>query len=209
MVDQPATSSVIAVLCCIWLLIKSRRLGYGDVGLSYDKAVQNKEVWRVITSQLSHIDLLHLLFNVSSAWSLRSAEAQGILYYVHTSLLLMLLSAAVLPSLASPEIIIGAAKLSACTMSFSMLLQTLLPDESTCYQLRYRAMQVYCGALYVLIFVAQQEQYRHVTVVGYSCVVFGWMTLLLVSKPLKCMICGIDKYPLVTAASGLANSIEV
>ena len=79
----------------LWLVIKSRNWSHTDVGLTYDRCLHHRELWRIVTSQLSHIDLLHLIFNASSTWSMRSAEAQGSLHYVHTSLLLMLISAGV------------------------------------------------------------------------------------------------------------------
>lgn len=41
--------------CAIW-----------QVGLSYESAVQQLQLWRIVTAQLSHVELLHLLFNVSS-----------------------------------------------------------------------------------------------------------------------------------------------
>ena len=47
--------------------------------------------------QVSHIDLLHLVFNISSVWSLRRVEAEGTVQFLHCSLLMMLLTAAVNP----------------------------------------------------------------------------------------------------------------
>lgn len=42
----------------------------------------------------------------------------------------------------------------------------------------------FCVLLYhLLIAVARREQYRDVTAVGYSCVLFGWMTLLATKQP--------------------------
>lgn len=42
----------------------------------------------------------------------------------------------------------------------------------------------FCVLLYrLLIVVARREQYRDVTAVGYSCVLFGWMTLLATKQP--------------------------
>lgn len=87
-----------ALLAVIFILIRSRNLQYSDVGLSYERFTQHREFHRVITSQLSHIEVLHLLFNVSSTWSLRVAEAEAVYDYLLTSLLLILLSAGVRPS---------------------------------------------------------------------------------------------------------------
>lgn len=96
MAEAPATTLVILCLTGVWLAIKSRNLGYGEVGLSYERCIVHREIWRIISAQLSHIELLHLLFNLSSTWSLRLAEVQGSTWqYLHTSLLLVLLSAGV------------------------------------------------------------------------------------------------------------------
>ena len=96
MVQRPLTSGVIGILCAVYFYIKSRQLGYNDVGLSYDRAIHQGELWRILTGQLSHIDLIHLLFNVSSLWSLGSLEVQrGHADYCQTSLVLLLCSGAV------------------------------------------------------------------------------------------------------------------
>lgn len=141
----PATSSwAIAamalsqvLLTAVFVLLHQRRLGYADVGLSYDrvsqslvgpqqlsalplgrkgarpasahcswlvwwgplpssavassphlalpKVVSHRELWRCAACQLLHIDLLHLLFNLSALWSIgeglpgtpRTASPQG------------------------------------------------------------------------------------------------------------------------------------
>ena len=42
----------------------------------------------------------------------------------------------------------------------------------------------FCMLIYhMLITVAKREQFRETTAVGYSCVLFGWMTLLAVKQP--------------------------
>ncbi len=54
------------LLCGVYLLLSSRGVGYAEVGLSYEAAVQRLQLWRILTAQLSHVELLHLLFNISS-----------------------------------------------------------------------------------------------------------------------------------------------
>ncbi|KAL4442121.1 hypothetical protein ABPG77_011382 [Micractinium sp. CCAP 211/92] len=136
---QPATSVLAVLLTAVFVLLHQRRLGYADVGLSYDRVVSQRELWRCAACQLSHIDLLHLLFNLSALWSIGLVErspALGTLYYLQQTTLLFLLSPA------------------------------------------------FCVLLYhLLIVVARREQYRDVTAVGYSCVLFGWMTLLATKQP--------------------------
>ena len=47
------------------------------------------------TVQVSHVDILHLVFNVSSIWSLRRVETLGTVQYLHCSMVFLLLTAAV------------------------------------------------------------------------------------------------------------------
>lgn len=104
--EHPGTAAVIVICLAVYVYLHAARLGYEDVGLSYDHAVQHGEVWRIFTSQLSHIEALHLLFNISSLWSLREVEharwsrstsieedsPSTTLHYLHTSFLLMVFS---------------------------------------------------------------------------------------------------------------------
>lgn len=93
--ERPATTAVIALCVCAWLYILHRRLGYDDVGMSYDKVVRGLQVWRLITCQLSHIDPLHLMFNASALWSLGSIETSpkmGTMYYLRVTGILLALS---------------------------------------------------------------------------------------------------------------------
>ena len=43
--------------------------------------------------------------------------------------------------------------------------------------------QICMGLYYIIIHVSKREEYRHVQSVGYSCVLFGWMTILAVRQP--------------------------
>ena len=113
----------------------------------------------MLTSQLAHIDLLHLVFNVSSIWSLRQVEeAPGALHFLHCSLLILLVTAAVRS--AAPR---------ACSRLPARLPSRLLP------------LQVYVAVLHCLVAVLQRERFRHVVVVGYSGVVFAWLTAMAMS----------------------------
>lgn len=42
--EKPATAGVVCTLVVTWLLLQSRRLGYAEVGLSYNRAVIHGEV---------------------------------------------------------------------------------------------------------------------------------------------------------------------
>lgn len=95
--QRPGTSLVTAICCGVWGFLRSRGLGYAEVGLNYEKVIQQKEYWRIATSQLSHVELLHLVFNISALWSFGFLEEvsgphQGTVYYIQTSVLLLVLS---------------------------------------------------------------------------------------------------------------------
>lgn len=61
----------------MWAWLNHKHLGYHEVGLSHELVVQNKQFWRIVSSQLSHVDFVHLLFNMTSLWSLGGYEQGG------------------------------------------------------------------------------------------------------------------------------------
>ena len=76
-VERPCTSLVIAVCTSLWYYLHHSGLGYDEVGMSYSKVVGQRQYWRCITATFSHVSLLHLLFNMSSLWSLGVVEQMG------------------------------------------------------------------------------------------------------------------------------------
>lgn len=138
--EKPATSCVIAICSAVWFYIQKKNIGYSQVGLSYETALEGHH-WRLITSAFAHISVIHLVFNMSALWSLGVVEqlghmGLGVQFYLHYSLVLILLSGVLV-----------------------------------------------LGAYHVLIHRLKLEHFRRVTAVGYSCVVFGWMTILSVKQP--------------------------
>lgn len=130
--ETPATASIVFVCCLSWLWINWRGIDYEDIGLSYEKVVEQGHYWRAVTASLSHVNLLHLAFNMSSLWTCRFVElTHGPIFYFKFSFLLLVLSVVVI-----------------------LLLY------------------------HVLITRFHKEHYRHSLAVGYSCVVFGWMTVV-------------------------------
>jgi len=128
----PATSFTIAVCVSIWLLMMQKNLTYEHVGMSYHKIVHEHQIWRGVAASLSHLNLLHLFFNMSSLWSCRYIEMKlGSIFYLKYSLLLMVASVAII-----------------------------------------------IATYHILIYRYNKEEYMNVLVVGYSCVAFGWMTIL-------------------------------
>ncbi|KAK3260121.1 hypothetical protein CYMTET_30907, partial [Cymbomonas tetramitiformis] len=124
----------------VWLKLNNRGLGYGDVGLSYEKILAG-EYWRILTATFSHISFLHLIFNVHSAWSVGVAENMH-----------------------------GSGLGEAAFVNYTILL-VVLPQL------------LVMGIYHILIHRFGREEYRSVTAVGYSCVVFGWMTILSQRQP--------------------------
>ncbi|GAB4817660.1 hypothetical protein N2152v2_004706 [Parachlorella kessleri] len=100
---QPATAVLVVACCCVWYLLYKHGLGYPDVGMSYESVVEHQELWRMASAQLSHVDVLHLVFNVSALWSIGVVEKMGAgrglgtLYYLQYTALLFLLSPVMLP----------------------------------------------------------------------------------------------------------------
>jgi membrane associated rhomboid family serine protease len=139
--EKPASSSVIAICSLIWYLIQKRGIGYADVGLSYEAAMEGGQYWRIITSAFSHVSVVHLVFNMSALWSLGAVEQLGHLglgveYYLHYTVVLVVLSGLLV-----------------------------------------------LGVYHLMIQRFKVEYFRRVTAVGYSCVVFGWMTILAAKQP--------------------------
>ena len=75
--ERPVTSVIVIFCTAVWAWLNHNHLGYQDVGLSYDLFIDRQHFWRIVTSQLSHVDFIHLLFNMSSLWSLGVFEQGG------------------------------------------------------------------------------------------------------------------------------------
>ena len=115
MLHRPGTAGTAAVLIAVYLFLTARQIGYADVGLSYEQVVQHGELHRLWTAQLSHIDLLHLLLNVSALWSIGVAELSsgGTADYLRISAILLVLSGGVSSLLAHSSLILSAVQCSA------------------------------------------------------------------------------------------------
>ncbi len=90
-IKAPASSIVVFVCACFWILTSTNRLSFEDIGITYEKIVRDWQFWRVFTASLAHANLLHLAFNMTSLWSCRFVEFTelGFLFYMRTSFLLL------------------------------------------------------------------------------------------------------------------------
>ena len=73
---KPITCLVIAGLVGIFLHLRFSETHFTNVSISYARVVEHGEVWRIFTASVSHYDLWHILFNVSTAYSIGSLEAK-------------------------------------------------------------------------------------------------------------------------------------
>ena len=157
----------------MWAWLNHKHLGYQDVGLSHELVVQNKQFWRIVSSQLSHVDFVHLLFNMTSLWSLGGYEQGG----KNSSLVLQ----------QSLWLLVGAGLVRLGWLDTGAMYLTI---SSQYIQIQYMgqqrkllcAVQICLAMYHGLIHVFHKEQYRSVTAVGYSAVIFGWMALLSARK---------------------------
>ena len=95
-------TSFLATACtAIWLWLKQKQLGYEEVGLNYQRFIHEKQFWRLVSSQFSHVDGIHLLFNMASLWSIGFWEHGGrdSILYLQQSLWLLVGTGLVRPTL--------------------------------------------------------------------------------------------------------------
>lgn len=134
---MPVSSTVIGICIVVWFYEWNNRVSYESVGISYDKFTRQRQHWRVITASFSHLDFIHLAFNMGSLYNCGIIEvAQGSLLYFQNTVLLIFVS-----------------------------------------------MFIAMGIYHVLIHRFGQRRHENTTAVGYSCVVFGWMTILSLYQP--------------------------
>ncbi|CAM9265481.1 unnamed protein product, partial [Discosporangium mesarthrocarpum] len=74
--DFPATSGLALCFILVFAVMWQRRIRPDVVTVSYRQIVLGFELWRVVTSAFSHLDFLHLSFNITSLWALREVEAK-------------------------------------------------------------------------------------------------------------------------------------
>jgi len=88
----PFTSTFCLICVGVFVYIWQNKLGFEDVGVSYTKCIRRKEYWRIWIASLSHIQFIHLVFNITSMWNLRFLEIVGFRIWIQITLYLLLFS---------------------------------------------------------------------------------------------------------------------
>ena len=72
MSDTPATFALLLGLFAFFAVIRVKRWTGDTVGASAE-SIEGRQYWRLLTSNLAHIDAVHFVFNLSTAYSLGGA----------------------------------------------------------------------------------------------------------------------------------------
>ena len=73
-IQYPFTLLVIVVNIYICFHLNRRHVPIDHVAISATRFLDNREYWRCVTASFSHYSIIHIIFNVSSAWQLRVVE---------------------------------------------------------------------------------------------------------------------------------------
>ena len=72
MSDTPATFALLLGLFAFFAVIRVKRWTGDTVGASAE-SIEGRQYWRLVTSNLAHVDATHFIFNLSTAYSLGGA----------------------------------------------------------------------------------------------------------------------------------------
>ena len=90
---SPLNSAVIALNSVLFLYAWNARLGVEEVALSYRRVVAERQYYRCVTAAFTHLDAMHILFNMGALVSVAPLEAaRGSAWYAETTLLLLVAS---------------------------------------------------------------------------------------------------------------------
>ncbi len=179
LVNQPVNCSLIVLCVYIWYVLRSRRWGWEEVGSSYKNVVYEGQVWRIVSSSFSHVDLLHLAMNMASLYQVGWLEEYyGSVLYLHLSLALVVLT---------------------------MLANFIIYHVLIVYFRKVRldaACASRCGVVPLLTgccsVTACQERYIETIGVGYSCVLFALIVVATAKQTKYCPLPGLRKVCLPT-----------
>lgn len=88
--QKPVTCLIITGLVGIFVHLRVSQIHFSHVAISYTRVVEHAEVWRIFAASVSHYDLWHILFNVSTAYSVSFLETSlGSIVFVKYIVILM------------------------------------------------------------------------------------------------------------------------
>ena len=90
MTDTPATFALLLGLFAIFAVIRVKRWTGDAVGASAE-SIEGRQYWRLVTSNLAHIDATHFVFNLSTAYSLGGAVEKRHGLFLSTAALVVLI----------------------------------------------------------------------------------------------------------------------
>ena len=155
---QPLTSAIWVLCVGLWFYQWNWRVSPASVGLNYTAVCKQGEWWRALTSAFSHVDIMHILFNMYSLTTFGPVEAAYGSWYYFRLTVIFLVSEPCLPLQAHPL------RLPLCHRQVATPIITL-------------------AFYHVLIHRFGFVQYQQVTGIGYSCVIFGWLTVVALQSP--------------------------
>lgn len=92
-ISTPGSALIAGVCIALYVHRIVREYPVDSIAISYRTFIKEKQYWRGVTAIFSHLNLLHIVFNVSSLWSLRSIEkAFGTITYFKISYILLIVS---------------------------------------------------------------------------------------------------------------------
>lgn len=131
-VASPMNSLLVAFCSLLWLWMWNNRVPLDSVSISYRLVVNGRQWWRLVSAHFTHLDVMHILFNMGYLISVGKAEAFfGSLWYLETSIMLLLASNG-----------------------------------------------VWMGGMHVAVKYFGRAEWAESSAVGYSSVIFGWMSVL-------------------------------
>lgn len=87
-------SALTIVGCSVWWLYSwNSHFAIERIAFSYQKVVLEKQWWRIATASYSHANFFHIVFNMTSLWSLSPLEESlGVIAYASITYLLVIFS---------------------------------------------------------------------------------------------------------------------
>ena len=86
----PLTCTLAAAMSALFFYMWNTRVGLDAVSLTYNRVAKERQYYRLLSAAVTHVDVMHILFNMGSLLNLAPLEAMmGSLWYLETTLLLL------------------------------------------------------------------------------------------------------------------------